>query len=205
MGEKNKLAVDTYNQIAEKYDKKFGNDYSDTPFIDKFLNLLNGKNVLDIGCGVGSLTNYMHRKGFYLTGIDLADKMLKITKQKYKDINFIRMDMKNITLNQKYDGISILYSLFHLSKKEVMKVLPKYHELLNKNGKMLLILQNGSGEKIVEEPLDKNLLMFVNYYSLDEIKEILENNKFKVLYTAYKKGCEGSLSDTKLVLICEKI
>ncbi len=205
MDKNNELVIDTYNQIAKKYDEKYGSDYSDTIFIDKFLDLLNGKNVLDIGCGVGSLTNYIYRKGFNVTGIDLADEMLRIAKQKYKDINFVRMDMKNITLNQKYDGISVLYSLFHLSKNEVINVLPKYHELLNEKGKMLLILQNGSGEKIVEEPLNKNFKMFVNYYSLDEIKEVLENSKFKVLYTAYKKGCEGSLSDTKLVLLCEKV
>lgn len=204
MNERNKIAVDTYNKIAKKYDEEFGNDYSDAPYIDSFLNILSGKEILDIGCGVRSLTNYMCEKDFNVTGIDLFDGMLRIAKEKYKNINFIKMDMKNITLNKKYDGISILYSLFHLTKNEVKEVLSQYYDLLKENGKMLLILQSGNGEKVVEEPLDKNLKMFVNYYSLDEIKEVLENNKFKVLYTTYKKGCEGSLSDIKLVILCEK-
>ena len=38
MKDKNMIAVDTYNKIAQEYDKEFGNDYSDTPYVDKFLN-----------------------------------------------------------------------------------------------------------------------------------------------------------------------
>ena len=50
MKDKNMIAVDTYNKIAQEYDKEFGNDYSDTPYVDKFLNYLEGKKVLDSYC-----------------------------------------------------------------------------------------------------------------------------------------------------------
>lgn len=60
------------------------------------------------------------------------------------------------TINKKFDGISLLYSLFHLTKEEVINVLPQYRNLLNKNGKILLILQDGNGEQVVKEPLNKD-------------------------------------------------
>lgn len=82
----------------------------------------------------------------------------------------------------------LAYSLFHLTKKEVIEVLPKYYDLLNSNGKILLILQYGQGERIVNEPLKEGLKIFINYYSQDEIIEILKNNRFKILYTDLKKS-----------------
>ena len=205
MKDKNMIAVDTYNKIAQEYDKEFGNDYSDTPYVDKFLNYLEGKKVLDIGCGVGNLTKYIMDKGFNVEGIDLSKEMLNIAKQKYSDIKFYEMNMKEITLRKKYDGIMLAYSLFHLTKKEVIEVLPKYYDLLNSNGKILLILQYGQGERIVDEPLKEGLKMFINYYSQDEIIKILKNNSFKILYTELKKSeSEFELGNDKLVIICQK-
>ena len=205
MKDKNMIAVDTYNKIAQEYDKEFGNDYSDTPYVDKFLNYLEGKKVLDIGCGVGNLTKYIMDKGFNVEGIDLSKGMLNIAKQKYSDIKFYEMNMKEITLRKEYDGIMLAYSLFHLTKKEVIEVLPKYYDLLNSNGKILLILQYGQGERIVNEPLKEGLKIFINYYSQDEIIEILKNNRFKILYTDLKKSeSEFELGNDKLVIICQK-
>ena len=205
MKDKNMIAVDTYNKIAQEYDKEFGNDYSDTPYVDKFLNYLEGKKVLDIGCGVGNLTKYIMDKGFNVEGIDLSKEMLNIAKQKYSDIKFYEMNMKEITLRKKYDGIMLAYSLFHLTKKEVIEVLPKYYDLLNSKGKILLILQYGQGERIVDEPLKEGLKIFINYYSQDEIIEILKNNSFKILYTDLKKSeSEFELGNDKLVIICQK-
>ncbi len=39
---------------------------------------LQGKNVLDIGCGGGILAEAMARKGATVTGIDLSEKALKV-------------------------------------------------------------------------------------------------------------------------------
>ena len=125
---------------------------------------------------------------------------------KYDDINFLQMNMKDIILDKKYDGIMLAYSLFHLTKQEVLEVLPKYYSLLNNNGKMLLILQSGKGEQVIDEPLKNGLKMFINYYSLEEIREVLEDNNFKILYTDLKKPeSEFELGNEKIIIICERI
>ena len=60
-------------------------------------------------------------------------------------------------------------------------------------------------KKVVKEPLNKNLSMFVNYYNLEEITNILKKHNFNIIYSAYKKGTEGSLSNKKIVILCEKL
>lgn len=199
------LVIDTYNVIAEKYYKEFHQDFSDSKYIDKFLTSLKGNEILDVGCGIGHLTNYMVEKGFCVTGIDLSDEMLKIAKKKYPGISFVKMDMRRVSFHQRYDGISLLYSLIHLTKDEVRCLLREYYDLLKDDGKMLIILQKGKGEEIVVEPLDNTLEMFVNYYSLDEVIELLEDCKFRVIYYDSCESEEGSLSHEKLVFLVEKI
>lgn len=48
-------------------------------FIDELVSL-NGKRVLDIGCGGGILSESMDEKGAIVTGIDLGDKALKVAQ-----------------------------------------------------------------------------------------------------------------------------
>ncbi len=199
------LVIDTYNAIAEKYYKEFYHDFSDTKYIDKFLASLKGNKILDVGCGIGHLTNYMSEKDFCVVGIDLSDEMLKIVKRKYPDISFVKIDMRRVSFNQKYDGISLLYSLIHLTKDEVRCLLREYYDLLKDDGKMLIILQKGKGEEVVSEPLNNDLEMFVNYYSLDEVFELLKDSKLRVIYHDCCESEEGSLSHEKLVFLVEKI
>lgn len=195
----------TYNKIAKKYDKEYGNDLSDTPYIDIFLSKTCGKRILDIGCGTGTLSEYIANKGYNVDAIDFSEEMLKIARNKIKNVNFIQMDMRNINLDKKYDGIMLAYSLFHISKKEVIKAIQTYYDLLNDQGTMLIILQEGEGEKYVEENLEKGLKKFVNFYSFEEIKKVLNINHFKIIEKLRKKPLsEYALQNDKLVIICKK-
>lgn len=152
MIDKNKSVIYTYNVIADEYERVFGEDYRDSIYIDKFLDSLNGKNILDIGSGVGNLTNYIYEREFNVRGIDLSDGMLNIATSKYPHITFDKMDMRNITYNEKFDGLMLTYSLLHLTKDDIKTALERFHNILNDNGKMLLILQEGEGEMFIDEP-----------------------------------------------------
>jgi len=43
-----------------------------------------GKNVLDLGCGVGRFALEFARRGAYVTGIDISEEMIKIAKDNFK-------------------------------------------------------------------------------------------------------------------------
>lgn len=196
----------TYNKIASKYDEIYGNDYSDTPFIDKFLDQIKGKAILDIGCGTGVLSAYIANKGFMVDAIDFSKEMLKIAKKRIKNVQFIEGDMRNINALKKYDGIMLAYSLFHISKKEVIEVLPKYYDLLKKDGCMLIILQEGENEGYIKESLDDGFNKFVNFYSFDEIEKVLLDSGFSIIVKEKKMDKNmHALPNDKLVIICKKM
>ena len=55
------------------------------------------------------------------------------------------MDMTNITLTKKYDGLMIINSTIHIEKKYMKKTFQYFKKLLNDNGIIFVILQEGNG------------------------------------------------------------
>ncbi|MFA4818170.1 MAG: glycosyltransferase [Parcubacteria group bacterium] len=75
--------------------------------LTKFLryNIPNGKNVLEIGCGIGYILDSV--KPSRGVGIDISPEMIKIAKNKYPNLEFLVMDAQNIELGEKFDFIII--------------------------------------------------------------------------------------------------
>ena len=77
--------------------------------------LKNKKNVLDVGCGAGTLSFELARSGYNCTAIDISEKSLKIAKKtasknlkkkELKNLNFFKSSFENLQkFNNKYDAI----------------------------------------------------------------------------------------------------
>jgi ubiquinone/menaquinone biosynthesis C-methylase UbiE len=78
--------------------------------------------ILDVGCGTGALCSVLHEKGLTVTGIDPADKMLKIAKRQpeNKAIAFIQANvLDQLPFENKSFDISIASYVAHgLQKNE---------------------------------------------------------------------------------------
>ncbi len=93
LSEKNSSII--FNFIAPVYGlfyKFQKNHYSE--IIDrtrKEIDISNFDRVIDIGCGTGALCSVLHENGMKVTGIDPAQKMLKIARKKSgnTEINFL--------------------------------------------------------------------------------------------------------------------
>ena len=93
-----------FNSIAPiyalfySYQKKgFSNMLEHT---EKELSLNSFQTILDVGCGTGALCAVLSAKGFQVTGIDPAEKMLNIAKQKPENM---RVDFVHANILEKLD------------------------------------------------------------------------------------------------------
>lgn len=81
----NAIAQDCYDTMAPFYPKMVEGHistlYYNQPAIMSLLPDINGKNVLDAGCGIGQLSQALLQKGANVTSTDVSEEMLKIAKK----------------------------------------------------------------------------------------------------------------------------
>jgi cyclopropane fatty-acyl-phospholipid synthase-like methyltransferase len=78
---------------------------------------LEGKKLLDVGCGVGNLYEYIKSKNINVkyTGVDILDKMVEKARAKRLDADFINIDIfKNNIFEEKSFDIIYASGIFNL-------------------------------------------------------------------------------------------
>ena len=75
-----------YNLMAEHYARKSETDihnvYYNLPAIKALLPPLEGKKVLEVGCGGGLLTEWLIKQKAKVTAVDISEKMVALTKRR---------------------------------------------------------------------------------------------------------------------------
>lgn len=173
----------TYNTIAEKYREEAKDDWKDKKYVDKFLSYLStGASVLDIGCGTGELLEYYSDNGFVSAGIDVAEEMIRISKEKVPSAGVRNLSLYNMDkMGEKFDAISATFVLVHVPKEKINEVVEKVYERLNDGGVFFAQFTTSLQEGLQDEPLDNSCKYYAVNYSNDEICSVLENHGFSVL------------------------
>jgi SAM-dependent methyltransferase len=70
------------------------------------LNSYGVKSVLEVGCGLGKFTNYIHEKlpNIKIVGMDISETAVKKAKVNYPDIEFITDDLASFSANAQMGG-----------------------------------------------------------------------------------------------------
>tara|TARA_A100001015_G_scaffold315739_1_gene428262 strand:- start:766 stop:1491 length:726 start_codon:yes stop_codon:yes gene_type:complete len=101
-------------------------------------NLLGGLEILDIGCGGGLISEPMARLGGNVTGIDAAEKNIKVaslhSKKNNLNINYVNKSPEQLNEKEKFDIILNLEIVEHVDNLDLY--LQSCYNLLKKNGLM---------------------------------------------------------------------
>ena len=128
---KNKT-LDYYNKNADNFvANTISVDFKKTQ--DKFLDKLQGKRILDFGCGSGRDTKYFLEKGYEVDAVDGSEELCKAAS-KYTGIQVRQMLFQELAEQNRYDGIWACSSILHLPKDELRIVFPKMLDALCSNG-----------------------------------------------------------------------
>lgn len=94
-----------FNRIARTFDKwKSKNSYYHDQ-LKRFyaLTIPKGKKIFEIGCSTGDLLSYLEPS--YGFGIDIAESMIEIAKEKYPWLNFAVADIDTLNTDNKFDYV----------------------------------------------------------------------------------------------------
>lgn len=86
---KKPIAQDAYNDLAEAYaalvDTKPHNAYYERPAMLSLLPDVNGKQILDVGCGPGAYAEWLVAHGAQVVAFDANKKMVRLARQRLGD------------------------------------------------------------------------------------------------------------------------
>ncbi len=118
--------IEKFSELASRWwdpDSEFKPLHQINPLRLTFINErspVNGKRVLDVGCGGGLLSEAMVREGARVTGIDLAEAPLNVARAHAMEMN-VEMDYRQITAEElaeseagEYDVVTCLEMLEHV-------------------------------------------------------------------------------------------
>jgi len=114
------------------------------------------KQILELNCGTGEDASYFEKLGHEITATDISNEMLKIAKQKSKNSKseFKILDIKKIKQIENDKTFDLIFSNFGgfncLSKKEITTFFSSVKNILQQNGKLVLVImpKNTIWEKI---------------------------------------------------------
>ena len=121
------LELEKFSQLAHRWwdpNSEFKPLHEINPlrlnYIDELVGGLEGKAVLDVGCGGGILSESMASRGAQVTGIDLSDKALRVAKLHLLESGH-QVDYRKITVEslaneqpQHYDVVTCMEMLEHV-------------------------------------------------------------------------------------------
>ena len=160
--------MDAYTVLAGSYDRLTRDvdyerwaDYAQRHFAKQKCPV---ETVLELGCGTGSLTRLLARRGYAVTALDLSPDMLAVAEQKCRGLNarFLCQDMTKFGWIGPVDAVvSGLDSVNYVTKpRKLLKMFQSVHENLSPGGLFLFdvktpaALEGAGGQTYLDEDED---------------------------------------------------
>ncbi len=142
-----KDVIEFFDSMAPHWDdNQIRNEDAIKLILDKG-DIAKGKRILDVACGTGVLFPDYISLGAKVTGIDISQKMVKKTKQKFPGIEVICGDAESYSFEKQFDAVMIYNAFPHfVNPKALFENLSRH---LNNRGR--LTVAHGMSEEELRE------------------------------------------------------
>ncbi len=166
--------------------------------IEKQLDLLSDKEILDFGGGTGLLTLPLAKQAKSVTLVDISEKMLeqarlKAEQQEIKNIQFLEQDLLENPLEKEFDLIVVSRVLHHMPDLDA--VLSLFHQYLKEDGRLLIAdftktEANHHGFELteLEKQLIENGFSSVHSQILYSAEDLFQGNYSELFLTVAQKS-----------------
>jgi len=170
------------NIDKKKFEESGEKDFNELIMQDQFLKDRAGpfkeKTLLEIGCGIGRITEFLANEFKEVIGLDISDKMIASVKERLKDkvnVRFFATD--GITYPLSSESVDIVFSFIvfqHMPDREtVKKNFVEAARVLKKGGIMKVQLRG--------LPCEKNTWYYGPSYTMNQLRHAIRDLPFLVV------------------------
>jgi len=150
-----KLAGDTYEKASKSWflPRRFWHDHKNKEVVKHVA----GKNVLDVGCGSGTIVKKLLAINKNVVGVDISEQFVEFCRTKYPDGKFYRLDANNLKVfeDNSFDSIVCSEVLEHLDTPG--NALKEFYRVLRRGGSLIVTTPNVSFRWALIEALWTNV------------------------------------------------
>lgn len=146
------------------------------PGVVRLLGDIKGKRVLDLACGNGIISSFIKKQGAIVSGVDKGGDLIKIAKDKFKDIDFYVGDAEKLSetfKGVKFDTVVCVLAIQNI--KSLDNVFSSVDNVLEKGGRFIFVLNHPA----FRVPKKSNWVFHSNY-NAREIKEYMTESSIKI-------------------------
>lgn len=156
------------------------------------------KNIIELGCGTGIHAQLLTKKGYKVTGIDIAESMIAKAKSRNPELEFICDDLQTFSLDQKADTILALFHVisYQTSNQALKIAIKNVKQHLKSDG--LFMFDVWHGPAVMSIKPDVKIKRFeegtLKVTRIAEPEQNFEENTVDVNYQVFVKN-DGNYSE----------
>ncbi len=185
--DKSEQAVALFDKLAELYAQKYNDVSLYTEALDYFCTLVAADaTLLDVACGPGNITKYIAERlpTVSITGMDLADNMLRIAAENVPNAKFINMDARLIAkLQSRYSAVVCAFCFPYLSQEEVVQFVADATNVLQNDGVFYLSFIEGPYLQSGYEKSSTGEEVYMHYHEAKYMQDAFMQNGLEILQT----------------------
>jgi ubiquinone/menaquinone biosynthesis C-methylase UbiE len=139
----------TYDRVARHYAEEIAGELDSKPFdrafLDRFAQAVGKGSVVELGCGPGHVSAYLHGRGVAISGLDLSSNMVDEAREMFPDIHFQVGDMLALPFGDaSLDAVISFYSIVHFDEPQTERCFAEMARVLRPGGLAALAFHIGT-------------------------------------------------------------
>ncbi|MBT2532939.1 class I SAM-dependent methyltransferase [Arthrobacter sp. ISL-48] len=133
--------------------------------------------VIDVGCGPGHWTDFLHKSDVKVQGIDLVPEFIDSARARFLGVSFRVASLRDLRVpDGSLQGVLAWYSLIHVHPDEFPAMLGEIARALAPGGRLLI----GFFEGVEPEPFP-HAITTAYYWPVEQMRHMLRESGFDVL------------------------
>lgn len=170
-----------YDAYPDFFDEKFGNFFQNfgRQLADRFTTFLEGKRILDAGCGPGHYAEYFQQKQYDVTCVDISPEMVRLAQSRGLTVEVGDIEKLRFP-DASFDGVWANAVLLHLPRAQVPAALDEIARVLVPAGVAHVSLKEGQKEGFEERASQPNTKRWFSHLTDEEMRNLAQPT-FEVL------------------------